>query len=153
MNIEDKRAAVGISITLTTQLISAALAMLSVEGAYIVFALGSRNVIHPWFELTATLTAISLVMSIYSGGEGATKSRNSGFLGNWDLSNGKNEFNKQALFCCAGIFLFAITLLLSGSSQQSSLEKSVSSLERQIKILDMSVEQIQSKIHNIERNL
>jgi len=117
MSEDDKKTAVGISVTLSGQLITAALAMVAVEGAFVAFALGNRNVFRG-FEWLSGLTAILFILSIFVAGKGITKARNDGFNGAWNLQTTKNHFNWQAILCVLGLVSFFVTLLLSGGPKK-----------------------------------
>lgn len=129
MATEDQREAVKVSVTLGGQLMTAALAVLAIEGAFITFALGNRNV-QFGFYVTAGLTFLLFVASIFLGGKGVTQVRNAGFQGNWRLEEGKAFFNWQAALCLIGLLSFALTLFLSGSPKATQTEKEVANLQR-----------------------
>lgn len=121
MSEEDKRAAVSISINLSTQLIAAALATLAVQGAYASYALGDRAV-RPGFTILCIISAILLVASIFVAGKGITEARNSGYEGRWELAIGKKKFNGQAILCLAALLVFGVTLLRSGPPKSEDLQ-------------------------------
>jgi len=128
---EDKRTAIGISISLSGHLITAALAMIAIEGAYLAFALGNREV-SEWFYIFASLTASSFIVSILIAGRGITESRDSGFEGNWDITKSKNKFNWQAILCLLGIILFFLTMFSSINPKKSEINSTIKNLEQQM---------------------
>lgn len=124
---EDKRNAVQISITLSSQLVTAALAMLTVEGAYVAYVLDKR-VPEDYFGLVSMLSAIFFILSVFIAGKAITAARNAGFDGNWNLESGKGQFNLQALFNALGLFLLVGVVLLSGTSKrEDTIAKNITS--------------------------
>src|SRR5215207_6304039 len=128
MNEEDKRAAVAISLNLSTQIIAAALALLAVEGAYAGYALGGRQV-KSGFIFACSLSTALVVASIFIAGKGITAARNAGYSGSWDLNVGKNHFNWQAMLCLLALLSFGIALLLSGPSNEDAIKDKVLGLQ------------------------
>lgn len=128
MTEEDKRAAVSISLNLSTQIITAALALLAVEGAYAAYALGGRQV-KSGFTLACIISAALVVVSIFIAGKGITAARNAGYSGSWDLEVGKSHFNWQAMLCLLALLAFGIALLLSGQSNEDAIKDKVLSLQ------------------------
>jgi outer membrane protein OmpA-like peptidoglycan-associated protein len=126
---EDKRSAISFSVTLSSQLVTAALAMLTVEGAFVAFALSNRSV-ETGFTLFVLLAGVSFILSIVIAGKGITAARDAGFQGNWSLEAGKNYFNWQAILCLTGLVLFF------GASLQSNIANAKN--ERQIIIDQLS---------------
>jgi hypothetical protein len=132
--VEDQRAAVGFSITLSSQLIAASMAMLAVEAAYLWYALASRSP-RTGFVISAGLAALAILLSIFVAGKGITKARNAGFKGNWDLDAGKEQFNFQAILLLLAILMLFVTFALSGPVRESALERRVDVLTGQIAVL------------------
>lgn len=128
MTEEDKRAAVSISLNLSTQIIAAALALLAVEGAYAAYALGGRQV-KSGFIFACILSATLVVASIFIAGKGITAARNAGYNGLWDLNVGKRHFNWQAILCLLALMSFGVALLLSGPSNEDAMKDKVLSLQ------------------------
>jgi outer membrane murein-binding lipoprotein Lpp len=128
---EDKRSAISFSITLSSQLISAALAMLAVEGAYVGYALGSRepNIL---FVPLATVAAMAFIVSVFIAGKAITAARDAGFSGGWSLDAGKSQFNWQAVLLLVALGLLGATFLASGRSKESILEMKVEGLRNDI---------------------
>jgi hypothetical protein len=131
MSDEDKRSAVGISVNLSTQLIAAALALLAVEGAYVAYALGDREV-KGGFVIMHIASVILLVLSIFIAGKGITKARDSGYSGAWDLSIGKRNFNWQAVCCLLALLSFGIGLLLSGPAKEDEVKDEIIQLQSRL---------------------
>ena len=151
MSEEDKRTAVGISVTLSGQLITAALAMLAVEGAFVAFALGNRNVVGG-FRWLSGLTAILFILSIFVAGKGITKARNDGFNGAWNLQTTKNHFNWQAILCVLGLASFFVTLLLSGGPKKSEIEAKLEKFGKQISTVESQIQTISKEATSMKKN-
>jgi len=132
---EDKRSAIGFSITLSSQLIAAALAMLAVEGAYVAYALGSREP-NTIFVPLASLAAVAFIISVFIAGKAITAARDAGFSGGWSLDAGKSQFNWQALLLLVALGLLGATFLASGRSKESILETKVEGLRNDIQRLE-----------------
>lgn len=121
---DDKRTAVGLSTNLSGQLVQAAVTMLTVEGAYVAYALVSRET-HSLFGAVSFFAALAFVASVYLSGKAITKARNSGFTGNWDIHAGKQDYGLQAFALIVGLMLLAATLALSGKPKESDLQRRV----------------------------
>ncbi len=136
---DDKRAAIGLSANLSGQLVQAAVAMLTGEGAYIAYALASRDT-KTIFALAAAAAAISFVSSIYFSGCAVTESRNKGFDGDWLLDAGKKFYNLQALSLMVGLLMLAVMLVASGNSKDSDLQKKIDQMSETIQQLKSSAD-------------
>lgn len=141
MSNEDKRTAVGISVTLSTNLIAAALAMLAVQGAFVAYALGDRQT-KASFGAVAVVAAACFVISVFVAGKGITISRNAGYTGSWDLSAGKSYFNWQAILLVLGLLLFGATLLLSGTSRDEAIGVKVHDLRSDLLELEGRIQHL-----------
>ena len=144
MNEDNKRTAVGFSVTLSSQLIGAALAVLTIEGAFVAFALGNR-LVPIGFEIIAGAAAFFFIVSIIAAGKGITSARNSGFEGGWSLEKGKTQFNLQAYSCIFGLVLVFVTFMRSGEPRELVLESRIEMLEHQTLALRESITQSQSE--------
>ncbi|MBZ5521187.1 MAG: hypothetical protein LAP21_02905 [Acidobacteriia bacterium] len=148
MAVEDERAAVAFSVTLSSQLISASMATLAVEGAYVWYALGSR-LTSAGFLIFAALAGLLISCSIFSGGKGITAARNAGFNANWSLTAGKSEFNLQGILLLGALVMLTIMFCLSGQGKESALEKRIQGLELQTNTLRQELS-AQSSDHRVE---
>lgn len=101
--------------------------MLTVEGAYIAYALVSRDT-HVAFNTLALLAALSFVVSIFLAGKGITAARDAGFDGNWSKTAGKTLFNLQAVSLVIGLVLLATMLFLSGAPKESEYQKKLADM-------------------------
>lgn len=127
MTLEDRRAAIGMSVTLSGQLMAASLAMLAIGGSWVAYAIGNREP-YRGFAAVAVLSALAFVLSLLLGGRAVTAARNAGFYGGWSLDAGRRGFDWQARLCLLGLLLFGLVLALSGQSGSSLLEADVSEL-------------------------
>lgn len=128
---EDRRAAVALSTNLSGQLVQAAVAMLTVEGAYIAYALVARDT-SGHFNTVAFLSALFFVVSIFLSGKGITQARNAGFDGNWSLAAGKKFFNLQAIVLLIALTFFGWMLFLSGSPKESDTQLMLSKINAEM---------------------
>jgi hypothetical protein len=113
-NGEDK------NTTISTQVISASLTMITVLGAFAVFIIEKRE-IGFWYYLTAGFAFFCFVSSIFLGGKGLS-------------GKGANKipnpyFNWQAITALVGIILFCVSVFL-GKEKPDDLEKKVSEQEK-----------------------
>lgn len=131
---DDKRVAVGFSVTLSGQLMAASMATLAVEGAFVWYALDSRQPI-TGFIFFAALAAILIAFSIFNAGKGITKARDAGFDGAWDLAKGKQEFNRQAGLLIGALVMLCVMFSLSGQSKEPVVEKKVEALRIQVALM------------------
>jgi len=136
---EDKRRAVEITVTLSSQLITAALAMLAIEGAYVAYALSERSVTSI-FLWAAALSGLSFISSIFIAGKGITEARNSGFAGAWDIQVARRKFNWQAITLLIALLLFAGTAVLSGPTRHDQVNLVLLSLQGDLTELQTQVD-------------
>ena len=132
---DDKRAAVEFSVTLSSQLISAALAFLAIEGALIVFVLDKRSPEFPFYFFSIA-AVLSFVASIVFAGLGINENRNKGFNGDWDVAHGKAKFNAQAICGVAGIAFLSVASFVSGSTSDEQLHNEVRKINAKIESLE-----------------
>ena len=151
MGIEDEREAVKLSVTLSNQLVAAALAMIAVEGAFSVFVIGNRLVSN-WFFLFALLTFAFFVASIFVGGKGTSASCSSGFKGKWSLEAGTKRFNLQAIFCLVALSAFIFTLFLS-NPKETQFQKDVRALKEDVQSTKDQLNNALSQIHALKSNI
>jgi hypothetical protein len=97
LSSEDQRSAANISVTLSGQLIVAALAMLAIEGAVLSFVYSDRKTTY-LFSILIIVAAICFIGSIFVSGKGITVLRNKGYDGNWELKSSKDQFNSIQKF-------------------------------------------------------
>lgn len=134
--MSDKKDAVSIGVTLSTQIIAASLAMIAVVGAFTSFTIDKKNVGLSYYIITG-LAFLSFVISIFCGGKGIDKARKDGFVGNWNLSSTKGNFNLQSLAAFAGIIFFIISMFL-GEDKSDETEQRIHKQEKAINRLELS---------------
>jgi hypothetical protein len=113
---EDRRQAVLIGVTLSTYLITAALAVISVLGMIIAGVIEKElptvvTVNISCFGIFCLLAFLFFIFSIVNAGWGIDAARKNGYEGQWDLASTKQHFNRQAGFCFAGLVFFVISVL------------------------------------------
>lgn len=113
-NGEDK------NTTISTQVISASLTMITVIGAFAVFIIEKRE-IGFWYYLTAGFSFFCFVISIFLGGKGLS--------GKGADKTPNPYFNWQAITALVGIILFCLSVFL-GKEKPDDLEKKVSEQEK-----------------------
>jgi hypothetical protein len=154
MCAEDKRTAVKITTNLSGQLITAALAMLAIEGGVISFVYRQEET-GEWFMPLIIIAAAAFVTSIFLAGKGITKLRDSGQGGTWDIAEGKYYFNWQAISCLVGLCCFFASAFTIGTEKGDGLENrvallisSVTKLERQMEKHEKVVTSIMTDVKN-----
>lgn len=101
--------------TISTQVISASLTMITVIGAFAVFIIEKRE-IGFWYYLTAGLTFLCFIISIFLGGKGLS--------GKGSNKTPNPYFNWQAITALIGIILFCVSVFL-GKEKPDDIEKKV----------------------------
>lgn len=144
---EDRRAAVALSTSLSGQLVQAAVTMLTVEGAYIAYALVARDT-SAHFNLVALISALTFVISVFLSGKGITKARNAGFEGNWSLNAGKSHFNLQAISLIVALGLFGWMLFLSGTPKDSDTHQQLVKLNAELARLQTDAARQSSRLQD-----
>lgn len=106
--------------TISTQIISASLTMITVIGAFALFIIEKRE-IGFWYYLTTGLAFLSFVISIFLGGKG---------LSGKGINKTPNPyFNWQAITIFIGIILFFVSVFL-GKEKPDDLEKKVNEQDK-----------------------
>jgi cell division protein FtsB len=149
---EDRKAAVSMWVTLSSQVITATLAILAVEGAFVTYVVDKRLPGAVFYALI-TLSALSLIFSILSGGVGISRLTVAGSHGRWELREGSSNFGMQSLACLVGVSLFFLSIFLfSGGTKEDAQAKEVKvlqdknlALESQVKDLSQQLNELRSK--------
>lgn len=136
---DDKRVAVGFNITLSIQLIASSMAMLTVEMAYVSYALGSR-ITTDGFIPCAVIAGVFIILSIICAGKGIVESRDAGFKGDWSCEKGKKHFNFQATSLLLALLLLFLMLFMSGQRKEPVLEQKVDELLKDAELLKKGLE-------------
>lgn len=130
---EDRRNAVGLLVTLSSQVMAATLALIAIEGAFATFVLDKRQPPF-WFYLLITLTFLSFIFSILNGGAGINKMTTQGSEGNWKLESGRPYFQRQTVVCLFGVLLFFASLFFSGPTKEDQQSEDLKKLQQQLAI-------------------
>ncbi|WP_299214669.1 hypothetical protein [uncultured Aquimarina sp.] len=136
--------------TISTQIISASLTMITVIGAFAVFIIEKRE-IGPWYYLTAGSAFLCFVLSIFLGGQGLS-------------GKGKNKspnpyFNWQAITALIGVVLFCISVFF-GKEKPDNLKNTVHEQEKVIIELktkdtfrERDIERINQELNDLKKEL
>jgi len=146
--MSDKKDAVNIGVTLSTQLIAVALAMIAVLATFAAYTIDKKTV-DGWYFFTIGCAFFSFVISIMKGGKGIDKARKSGFNSNWNLDDTKSSFNLQALFCLIGVFLF-IGSIFFGKNKDDEFKLQI--INHQKKIIQLEITDSLSKLEQVKLN-
>lgn len=141
-----KMEAVNIGVTLSTQLISAALTMIAVLGAFATFIMDKRE-IGIYYYFIVSLSFLFFVVSIFMGGKGIDISRKNGFEGNWNLIASGGYFNYQAISCFVGLFCFIFSIFI-GNQNSTSKNNTLTNNENEFSkiIFSDSIQQVEVKL-------
>ena len=152
MMSSDKMEAVKISITLSNQVMTATLAMITAEGAFMAFVLGNREA-PKIFYFFAMLAFVLFVASIFIGGKGITKTRDSGFAGDWNLTVGKPYFNYQAAICLLGLLMLFFMIACSGNTKGRDYNKDLSDVQKELQEIRKDLHELTIRTQENESNL
>jgi hypothetical protein len=108
---QNKFEAVKIGISLSQQLITACIGLLTIIGGGVVYLVKVDNYNYFTF-IPLGASVLTLLISIYFGYMGISIARNNGFRGWWTINAGRKDFNMQTLFCLIGILFFLFTTLV-----------------------------------------
>ena len=160
--MSDKKDAVSIGITLSSQIIAASLTMIAVIGAFTAFVIDKRDVGLLYYFLTGG-AFICAILSIVLGGKGIDKARKSGFNGTWSIDETKSYFNRQSIVALLSVILFSISVFV-GEEKKDTLntkiekqEKTIIQLQKdkdknliQIKDLQFELNNLIKRVYDIE---
>jgi hypothetical protein len=150
--MEDKRTAVSLWVTLSSQVMGATLALIAVEGAFTTFVLDKR--LPPfWFYLLVTATLLLLIVSILNGGVGISKMTKEGSAGNWCLNVGAPYFKRQTFLCLLGVVLFFASLFFSGPTKEESQATEVKTLQEKMQKQELQMNAAQSELQGLRNDL
>jgi cell division protein FtsB len=131
---EDKKAAIQLWTTVSTQLITATLAMMAVQGAFVTFFFDKRKPTTAFYVLSV-VTLILFILSIGFAAKGIGDLAQSGYGGEWKKELAVPRFFQQTVLCLLGLLVFFTSLLFSGPSKESESEKLVRQLQQQVETL------------------
>lgn len=156
---EDKKAAIQLWTTVSTQLITATLAMMAVQGAFITFFFDKR---HPstLFYVISPLTLLLFISSIAMAAKGIGALAQSGYSGEWKKDDAISKFRLQTVLCLVGILFFFTSLFFSGPTRESETDKQVKELQQQVETLKQnesankeSLEQLRQDYSDLQEKL
>lgn len=131
---EDKKAAVQLWTTVSTQLITATLAMIAVQGAFITFFFDKRHPSTSFFVFSC-LALVLFILSIAMAAKGIGALAQSGYSGEWKKDDAVVKFFLQTVLCLLGLVFFFTSLLFSGPTKETESDKQVKELQQQVEIL------------------
>lgn len=156
MGMSDQKDAVQIGVTLSSQIISASLAMIAVIGAFATFVLDKREVGNFYYALIFG-AFLCFVLSIYFGGKGINRARIDGFEGLWEISVTKKFFNLQATILLVGVILFIISTFTGTEKEtnqkfNSELSK-INELQRKDSLNTIEIFKLKEEISKLEMEI
>lgn len=151
--MENKRFALNIGVTLSSQLINACLSMLAIIGAMFIFIIDKRNTSNTFYVLIL-LSFSSFILSIILGGKGIDKVRKKSFEDKLDLKYSKKLFNNQAILCLIGIITALTSLIFTEKieTDNSDLNSINNNLEELLKKND-KIDSLSKEIISIKKRL
>jgi hypothetical protein len=156
--MENKKDAVNIGVTLSTQLISASLTMIAVLGAFATFIIDKREVGLLFYVLIG-ISFLAFIKSIFWGAKGIDKARKSGFDGKWNLDDTKKSFNWQALSCVMGLLFFILSIFIGKEKSDTQLdrllktENDICAIQLIDSLRQLEVKQLKEEIKLLNRQL
>jgi hypothetical protein len=111
------------STTISTQLIQAALTMITVMSAVTVYIMENR-IVHLGYYIVLFTSFFCFVLSIFFGGKGLTQLEKKRTKCNW--------FNLQAITSFIGIFMFCFSVFM-GKSKLDTVEVKLMNIEKDYK--------------------
>lgn len=149
---DDKRVAAIAAITLSGQLITASLAMITIEGAFFTFIV-DKSSINIGFYLLAITIFICFIVSVVLGGKGINEVYKRGYGGVWDPTSETNSFNYQAFFNIAGLILFTLLCIFSAFPKDNKTEEQIKTLNELMKHSNMREQILRQKIEDQKQQL
>ncbi len=150
---ENQRTAANMTVTLSTQLMAASLAVIAVEGAIYTFV-NDKRIPSGIFTTSVICCFLFFVLSIYMGGRGVNAVRKAVFQGNWTIECVKKPFAWQAFLGVLGLICLILSITFAGKPKEEITQQEVANLkaasERQkqaIEELNKQIIELQSQIH------
>lgn len=130
---EDQRLATTMVAGLSSQLMTAALGMIALMGAWLTFAVDKKECGLLFWILTLASFAC-FVLSIVLGGKGTAILYKQGASGDWNYAKGDSAFQWQTIICFLGIFLFFSSVLVARKDKapETSLPQEVAKISGHI---------------------
>lgn len=142
---EDLRAAANMTVTLSTQLMTASLALLAVEGAIFTFANDKRTP-GGGFTISVGLCFLFLMASLYMGGRGINKVRKAVAAEDWSINKVRDEFAWQAVLGFLGLMCLILSLFLTGKPKEENMQQDLTNMKTMI-------EKQQQVVNGLEKQL
>lgn len=150
MLCEDQRTAANMTVTLSTQLMAASLAVIAVEGAIYTFV-NDKRITGGAFTASVLFCFLFFMLSIYAGGKGVNKVRKAVFKGNWTIDKVKNPFALQAFFGVLGLLCLFMSLTLTGKPKEESTQQELTSLKVTVEKQQQAVDSLKKQLEEIHR--
>lgn len=110
-SVDDARTASGLVTSLSSYVITAALAVLGAQAVVATFVIDRRKDLTAFYGVSAAGTA-ALILSIVVGGLGIYEIALAGASGNWKVTTRHGKFNVQAILALVGSVLVVISAFL-----------------------------------------
>jgi uncharacterized protein YdaL len=151
-DVESQRAAANITVTLSSQIITASLAVIAVEGAFATFALDKRNT--EWYlTLFVLLTFASFIGSMISAGLGIHRTRQAVFNNEWEPATGINQFIFQFWLGVLGIVFFCLSLVFSGTPKAEDVQETLRTLDRKGADQQEQIDSLSRQVKSLRQEL
>ncbi len=108
---EDARAAAGLVVSLSSYVVTAALAVLGAQAVVVTFILDKRTHLMP-FYITTGLGGLALISSVIVGGWGIYEIAVAGAKGRWTVRTKGGKFNMQSVLALLGAILVVTSAFL-----------------------------------------
>jgi hypothetical protein len=109
--VDDRRAASSLVTTLSSYVITAALAVLGAQAVLTTFVVDKREHL-TWFYRVGGLGTVALVGSIIIGGSGVYEIIGAGARGDWKITTRYRKFNLQSWLALLGTILVIASAFL-----------------------------------------
>ena len=129
--------------TISTQIITASLTMITVIGAFFVFVIEKREIGFLYYFIIG-LSFLSFIISIFLGGKGLS--------GKGKSKTPNPYFNWQAITALFGVVLFCVSIFL-GKEKPNELELQVEKQKKQIYELKIKDEFRVKRMEEMEKSL
>jgi len=140
---EDKRTATQMTASLASYLMTAALAVIAAQAAFVTFVLDKREM-SPLFLVCSFVGAGASVASVYYGGKGIGKLAALGYKGEWVIKTPKGHFNKQTITSIIGL-VFVVASIFFGKPKAE-----VKQVSCECEVLNDSVAKLQSEMDDLK---
>jgi hypothetical protein len=150
MLCEDQRTAANMTVTLSTQLMAASLAVIAVEGAIYTFV-NDKRLTSFAFTASVLFCFLFFMLSIYTGGRGVNEVRKAVFTGNWTIDKVKNPFALQAFFGVLGLICLFMSLTLPGKPKEESTQQDLTNLKATVEKQQQAVDTLKKQLEEIHR--